>query len=83
MKYPLTKVVNNLTTILPLQLFRSLTIFLSENVIVVFELTDVFCLFRQVNCQEKFLKNVLKFYNIFLKDGSEVNYHLKLHLQFL
>jgi hypothetical protein len=28
-----------------------------------------------VNCQEKIKKNVLKFLNIFLKDGSEVNYH--------
>ena len=27
-----------------------------------------------MNCQEKILKNVLKFLNIFLK-GSKVNYH--------
>ena len=39
--YSLTKVVNNLTTILPLQLFRSITIFLSQNIIVVFDLTEV------------------------------------------
>ena len=73
LKYSLTQVVNNLTTILPLQLFRSIRIFLSQNVIVVFDLTEVvmyfvYCLcilFRQVNCQKK----------NFLKDGSEVNYH--------
>ena len=41
LKYSLTKVVNNLTTILPLQLFRSITIFLSQNVIVGFDLTEV------------------------------------------
>ena len=28
-----------------------------------------------MNYQEKNKKNVLKFLNIFLKDGSEVNYH--------
>ena len=68
--------MNKLTTILPLQLFRRITIFLSQNVKVVFDLAEVvFCLFRQMNCQEKILKNVLKFLNIFLKDGSEVNYH--------
>ena len=39
--YSLTKVVNNLTTILPLQLFRSITIFLNQNVKVVFDLTEV------------------------------------------
>ena len=34
-------VVNNLTNILPLKLFRSITIYLSQNVIVVFDLTEV------------------------------------------
>jgi len=78
LKYSLTKVVNNITTILPLQLFRSITIFLCQNVIAVFDLTEVvmyFFLFRQMNCEEKIKKNVLKFLNIYLKDGSEVNYH--------
>ena len=55
---------------LPLQLFKSITIFLSQNVIVVFDLTKVvmyFVLFRQQNCQEKIFKKNLK-------DGSKVNY---------
>ena len=34
-------VVNNLTNILPLKLFRSITIYLSQNVIVVFDLTEL------------------------------------------
>ena len=34
-------IVNNLTAILPLQLFTSITIFLSQNFIAVFDLTEV------------------------------------------
>ena len=75
LKYSLTKVVNNLTTILPLQLFRSITIFFSQNVIVVYDLTEVVMYFDYSDKRIKNKKNVLKFLNIFLKDGSDVNYH--------
>ena len=64
--------MNNLTTILPLQPFRSITIFLSQNVIVVFDLTEVVMYFV---CSDNKIVKKKKISKYFLKDGSEVNYH--------
>jgi len=56
---------------LPLQLFKSITNFLSQNVIVVFDLTEVVINFV--------FSDSFKFHHFskifFLKDGSKVNYH--------
>ena len=61
-------VVNNLTTILPLKLFRSITIFLNQNVIVVFDLTEVVMYFVQTTeLPRKNKKNEKKISKYFFK----------------